>query len=266
MNSGTLSTYGLTYSVSFPVQGNFKFTCLIHASMFGTVHMLGPSAALPYGQPAYDFQAAAQIANVTAGLIPLNLPTNGPDPRVYTVGKVAATGGGWQYGSMFRFVDAFGNTITKSSPLKVHVGQTVEFTNVDPVEPHTITFGCPTDDPTCPINTGPGGFVDTSGASGTAADGAQYAVLNAPFDPVDEQHRDANSTSEINSGLLISQAQDRATGATPLSGAPATTVPIAQVSPTLNRFRVTFNATGMYRFICELHDDLGMIGWVNVVP
>ena len=196
----------------------------------------------------------------------MNLPANGANPRVYTVGKVVATGGGWQYGSLFRFVDAYGEVISKDEPLQVRVGQTVEFTNVDPAEPHTITFGCPTDAPTCPIFLGPGGFVDTSGPSGTAGDSARYAVLNAGFDPVDEQNRDANSKDEINSGLLISQAQDRATGTSPLSGTPGTAVPIAQVSPTLNRFRVTFNAAGMYRWICELHDDIGMIGWVNVTP
>jgi plastocyanin len=27
---------------------------------------------------------------------------------------------------------------------------------------------------------------------------------------------------------------------------------------------VTFNAPGLYRWICELHDDIGMIGWVTV--
>ena len=90
--------------------------------------------------------------------------------------------------------------------------------------------------------------------------------MNGPFDPADEQHRDAGSIDQINSGLLIAQAQDRANGAAPLSGTPPTSVPIAQVSPTLNRFRLTFNTVGKYRFICELHDDLGMIGWVNVVP
>jgi plastocyanin len=51
-----------------------------------------------------------------------------------------------------------------------------------------------------------------------------------------------------------------------LSGTPGTSVPLAQLSPALNTFRVTFNALGKYRFICELHDEIGMIGWVNVVP
>ena len=202
LNSGTLSDYGATYTVNFPAQGNFKFTCLIHASMFGQVHVLDPSAALPYNQLAYNLQVIGQIANVTSSLVPLNLLTNGLNPRVYTVGKIVATGGGWQYGSLFRFVDALGQTITKEQPLKVRVGQIVEFVNVDPAEPHTITFGCPTDDATCPSSPGPGGFVDTSGPFGTATDGSRFAVLNAGFDPADETNRDANSKDQINSGLL----------------------------------------------------------------
>jgi plastocyanin len=266
VNSGTLSTHGATYTVSFPAQGNFKFTCLIHASMFGLVHVLDSTADLPYNQFAYSAQAIGQIANIAAGLVPLNLLTNGLNPRVYTVGKIVATGGGWQYGSLFRFVDAFGQTLTKDEPLKVRVGETVEFVNVDPAEPHTITFGCPTDDPDCPAGGGPGAFVSTNGPKGTAGDGTRFAVMNPGFDPADETNRDANSKDGINSGLLISQAQDRATGTSPLSGTPGTSVPLAQVSPTLNRFKVTFNAPGMYRWICELHDEIGMIGWVKVRP
>ena len=266
VNSGTVADYGTTYTVSFPAQGNFKFTCLIHSSMFGTVHVLAPSSALPYMQSAYNAQVAQQVVNLASDLVPFGLFVNGSNLRVYTVGKILSTGGGWQYGSMFRFVDAQGNIITRNSPLKVHVGQTVEFVNLDPAEPHTITFGCPTDDPTCPTGGGAGAFVDTSGAKGTAEDGARFAVLNAGFDPADETNRDANAKDGINSGLLIAEAQDRATGVSPLSGTPGTSVPLAQVSPTLNRFRVTFNATGQYRWICELHDEIGMIGWVNVVP
>ena len=265
-SGGALQGYGTTYTVRFPAQGNFKFTCLIHSSMNGTVHVLDPSAVLPYTQLAYDAQTVAQIANIAGNLIPPGLFVYGANSRVYTVGKIVSTGGGWQYGSMFRFVDALGNVITKSSPLRVHVGQTVEFANIDPAEPHTITFGCPTDDADCPVGGGPGAFVDTSGLKGTAADGTRYAVLNAGFDPADETNRDANSKDEINSGLLIAGAQDRANGISPLSGTPGTSAPLAQVSPTLVRFNVTFNAVGKYRWICELHDEIGMIGWVNVVP
>src|SRR2546421_2231546 len=131
--------------------------------MNGTVHVLDPSAVLPYTQLAYDAQTVAQIANIAGNLIPPGLFVYGANSRVYTVGKIVSTGGGWQYGSMFRFVDALENVITKSALLRVHVGQTVEFANIDPAEPHRITFGCPTDDAACPVGGGPGAFVDTSG-------------------------------------------------------------------------------------------------------
>jgi plastocyanin len=263
-SGGALQAYGNTFTVKFPTQGNFKFVCLIHSSMNGTVHVLDPSATLPYKQVGYDLQSAGRVLNLTTNVIPSDLILNGFN-HIYTVGKVVGTGGGWQYGSEFRFLDPTGRVITKSSPMVVKLGQTVEFTNLDPVEPHTITFGCPTDDPDCPTGGGPGAFVSTNGDKGTAADGARFAVMNAPFDPANEQVRDPGSVDGINSGLLIAQAQDRATGTSPLSGTPGTSVPLAQVSPSLNRFRVTFNALGSYRFICELHDEIGMIGWVKVV-
>jgi plastocyanin len=264
-SGGALKAYGDTFTVQFPTQGNFKFVCLIHSSMNGTVHVLASGAALPYQQPAYDLQSAGRLLNVTANLIPSDLILNGVN-HVYTVGKVVSTGGGWQYGAEFRFIGPGGTVLTKSHPLVVKLGQTVEFTNLDPVEPHTITFGCPTDDADCPVGGGPGVLVDTNGPSGTAPDGARYAVMNGPFDPANEQIRDPGSLDEINSGLLIAMAQDRASGTAPLSGTPGTPVGLAQVSPTLNRFRVTFNTPGSYRFICELHDEIGMIGWVKVVP
>jgi plastocyanin len=269
VHSGTLDPYGATYTVSFPAQGNFKFTCLIHASMYGTVHVLAASAALPYTQTQYDKAALGELFNIASFLTPPPFSVSGT-PRVYTVGKIVATGGGWQYGSLFRFVDGNGAVLTQSQPLVVHRGQTVEFGNIDPAEPHTITFGCPTDDAACPNHPGAGGFVsqNDNGAtpSGTAPDGARFATLNAPFNPADERDRSLGSNGEISSGLIAAAAQDRATGISPLSGTPGTSVDLAQVSPALNTFRVTFNALGKYRFICELHDEIGMIGWVSVVP
>jgi plastocyanin len=268
VHSGTLDPYGATYTVRFPAQGNFKFTCLIHASMYGTVHVVDASAALPHNQAAYDSQATGQIANIAASVITPGLFTYGSN-RVYTVGKISSTGGGWQYGSLFRFVDRFGRVLTQRSPLVVHVGQTVEFVNIDPAEPHTITFGCPTDEAECPIHPGAGALVSQNDngttPSGAAADGARFATLNAPFHPADERDRTLGSNGEINSGLIAAAAQDRATGFAPLSGTPGTSVDLAQVSPAVNTFRVTFNALGKYRFLCELHDEIGMIGWISVV-
>jgi len=269
VHSGTIAAYGDTYTVQFPAEGNFKFTCLIHASMYGTVHVLEAGATLPYTQAQYNSLASAESSNIVSNLTLPPFSVKGV-PRVYTVGKIVSTGGGWQYGSLFRFLDGQGNVLTQKQPLVVHLGQTAEFINVDPAEPHTITFGCPTDDPDCPVHPGPGALVsqNDNGAtpSGSAADGARHAALNAPFHPADERDRTHGIEGEINSGLIAAAAQDRATGFAPLSGTPGTSVPLAQLNPALNTFRVTFNALGKYRFICELHDEIGMIGWVNVVP
>ena len=32
------------------------------------------------------------------------------------------------------------------------------------------------------------------------------------------------------------------------------------------RFRVTFNGPGLYQYICVLHDELGMVGQILVLP
>src|SRR2546425_144073 len=45
---------GSTFTVNFPVAGNFKLTCLIHSRMTGTIHVFGPSQHLPHGQAFYD--------------------------------------------------------------------------------------------------------------------------------------------------------------------------------------------------------------------
>src|SRR5437667_30120 len=48
---------GSTFTVNFPVAGNFKLTCLIHSRMTGTIHVFGPSQHLPHGQAFYDTRA-----------------------------------------------------------------------------------------------------------------------------------------------------------------------------------------------------------------
>src|SRR5215467_11390692 len=46
-----------SYSVVFPVPGNFKFVCLVHADMTGVVHVRSLSDTLPHDQAFYDHQA-----------------------------------------------------------------------------------------------------------------------------------------------------------------------------------------------------------------
>jgi hypothetical protein len=48
------------------------------------------------------------------------------------IGEISATPGGSQTLSVVRFID---------DKIEIHAGQTVEWTNHDPVTPHTVTFG-----------------------------------------------------------------------------------------------------------------------------
>jgi plastocyanin len=109
----------------------------------------------------------------------------------------------------------------------VHVGDTVELTDNDPITPHTVTFGSPAANPGAVSN-----FT-------TDDDGALHATLNSPSDTA-------------NSGLLLAAPQERLG----LPQAPLGTV----------RARVTFTQARTYNYLCSLHFALGMVGKVTVVP
>lgn len=224
VNSGILLGGGPTYSVVFPTPGNFKLVCLLHTNMTGVVHVLTASQPLPHDQTFYDHQGAQQANDLLAdasGLqgrgVAIAQQTSKNEVSV-GIGEIVATGGGSQTASVMRFLQ--GRVV-------VHVGDTVEFTNLDPVTPHTVTFG------TEPLNPVPPS-ADVSGAP----DGALKAALGAPGD-------------STNSGLLMASPQDQLFA------------PSSPLTPT--RFRVTFATPGTYDFICALHDDLGMKGRVVVV-
>ncbi len=48
---------GQTFTVTFPIAGNYKLVCLVHPNMTGVVHVLALSALLPHDQGFYDDQA-----------------------------------------------------------------------------------------------------------------------------------------------------------------------------------------------------------------
>src|SRR5262249_36908513 len=106
---------------------------------------------------------------------------------------------------------------------------TVEWTNLDPITPHTVTFGTEPSGPPQPPSAGV--TVDT--------DGARHAVLTSP-------------AGSVHSGFLQAAFQDR--------------VGLAQVPLGGTRVRVTFEYPGTFNYICALHDDIGMIGRVIVKP
>ena len=130
-----------------------------------------------------------------------------------------ATGGGAQIVSVMRFLP--GTTV-------VNVGDTIEWTNLDPETPHTVTFGL---EPSNPVPPSAGVTVES--------DGAEHAVLTS-------------SSDSVNSGFIVAARQDR-TG-------------LAQSPLAVTRFRVTFTSPGTFDYFCALHDDLGMVARVIVHP
>jgi plastocyanin len=215
---------GQTYTVTFPTAGNYKLVCLVHNNMTGAVHVLDSSEALPHDQAFYDDQAHKEQSQLLAdgsrlkGRGTATAQQSSGDEVTAGIGEIVANGGGSQTVSVMRFLQ---------DPIVVRVGDTVEWTNVDPVTPHTVTFGTEPSGPPQPPSAGV--TVDT--------DGARHAVLTSP-------------TDSVHSGFLIAAFQDR-------TGLPQSPLGVT-------RFRVTFQSPGTFNYICALHDDLGMVGRVIV--
>jgi plastocyanin len=216
-----------TYSVTFPSAGNFKFVCLIHADMTGVVHVLDVSQTLPHDHDFYDRQAQSMEDRLFADASSLRgrgthaYDENPGQSNVVAAGVgeiVTSTGVGSQTASLMRFLTA---------TINVHVGDTVEWSNLDPSINHTVTFGIEPADPRPPLNVA------------LSSDGARQAVITSP-------------TDNVNSGFLTPTPQDRAG--------------LAQASPNVTRFRVTFTSPGTFNYICAVHDQLGMKGTVIVHP
>lgn len=112
----------------------------------------------------------------------------------------------------------------------IHVGETVEWTTAEAVTSHTITFG-PEPDPLNQIPPSANVTVD--------ADGARHAFLSSPSDVV-------------HSGFITEAPQDR--------------IGLAQAPLGVTRFRATFTGAGVYQYKCVLHDELGMVGQIIVLP
>lgn len=232
VNSGLLGQGPLTvgpglqtYSVTFPTAGNYKLVCLFHVDMQGTIHALSPATPLPHDQVFYDAQAAHTGGRLVAAGLRLRGSADSEsddEPHAATVvvgvgAVVTTTGAGSQNVTLNRFL---------RDVVVVNVGDTVEWTNHDPFEPHTVTFGTEPIDPRPPsVNVN------------LSLDGARQATISS-------------NTDSVNSGFLALAPQDRPK--------------LAQAPAGIARFRVTFTVPGTFNYICALHDDLDMKGTVIV--
>jgi plastocyanin len=227
---------GQTFTVRFPKAGNYKFECLVHLTMTGVIHVLKASDALPHNQDFYDDQGAAQRKHILTDTDPnmhhgdeLGDDGNAHGFSVHVIhnhvtagfGDETATPGGLQQLAIERFM---------KGTIEIHAGDTVEWGNFDPDEPHTMTFGAePTDQ------------FDPSSNVTLDDDGARHAIITSPSD-------------NVHSGFILAVLADQ-------PGLP--TNPLAG---SVTRFRVTFTQPGTYNYRCVLHDNLGMKGRIIVLP
>ena len=218
-----------TYIVKLPTPGNYKLECLAHSDMYGVVHVLQRTdsaaafyaTALPYDQFDYNHQAAEEMSDLLARKAD---PSEGvrefsPSENVVLMtGEVVVDAEGGQYLAMVHFLPR---------TIRIHVGETVEWINTDPMVPHTITFGLEPMNPKTLVTAIPG------------PDGTLQATINSP-------------TDGVSSGFLQAAAQDR-----PF---------LPQSAPGATRFRVKFTRPGTYHYICGLNDVNGEVGTVLVLP
>lgn len=256
-----------TFTVTFPTAGNYKLQCLVHNTMNGRIHVLDHAAALPHNQAFYDQEAANETRNLltdrdnatssdmsgmsmgmshgrdsvsvrvlaaterlSAGnkkLAPSSSSDLSSAAHVTAgVGEIASTPGGLQTNSLERFV---------KGKIQIHAGDTVEWSNFDPEEPHTITFG---EEPQDIFDPSPDVTMDP--------DGGLSAVLNSPGD-------------SLHSGFILQALDDQ-------PGTPVNSNPNNAIALNPTHFRVKFINPGTYNYKCVLHDNLGMVGQVVVLP
>jgi plastocyanin len=123
--------FAQAYSLTFTRPGTYTYVCLFHPFMTGTVHVQAAGAAYPENQAAYDrqskeleqrFLAQGEALRGTARAVSVADPTH----------TAVAAGAGNGTATVMRFLP---------DRLVVQVGATVTWTNRDPMEPHTVTFG-----------------------------------------------------------------------------------------------------------------------------
>jgi plastocyanin len=218
-----------TYIVKLPTPGNYKLACPAHSDMYGVVHVMQHTdsaaafyaASLPYDQFDYDHQAAEEMRDLFADKNDPSEEVRDFPPSenvVLLMGEIVVDAEGGQYLASVHFLPG---------TIQIHAGETVEWINTDPMEPHTVTFGPQ------PVNP------QTLVTATRGPDGALQATIDFPKD-------------SVSSGFLRSAEQDHPfLPESALGGA---------------RLRIKFPKSGTYHYFCDPHDTDGTVGTVIVLP
>jgi plastocyanin len=127
----TVPGFAQKYTLTFTQPGTYTYVCLFHPFMTGTVHVQARGTAYPQSQAGLDREAKTQQHRFLAqgeALRGSALAVSVSDPTHAAVS--AGVGNGTA--TVMRFLP---------ERLAVPVGTTVTWTNRDPMEPHTVTFG-----------------------------------------------------------------------------------------------------------------------------
>jgi plastocyanin len=282
---------GATFTVTFPKAGNYKLVCLVHTDMTGSVHVLVNNAAnggLIRSQRFYDDKARDEAQAILSDADRQGDDHHDEDHRGWDdrrdhdnavtagIGEIVATGGGMQYRSVVRFLP---------ETIRIRAGESVVWTNLDPTEPHTVTFGTepatfvptlyylppalvpppgpPIPNPPVPCTSlvttncsdpGTGTVIGTINCTTAPAATAGTTPCDAAFKPqidsVVPPPPPFFKNSFLNSGFIQAAVPDR--------------VGSAQVPPGTTRIRITFPNKGTYYYHCALHDVDGMVGAIIV--
>ena len=175
---------GQTFTVIFPVAGNFKLTCLVHVNMDGRIHVLPVSDPLPHDQAFYDEQAMSrtdELLSHGAKMKPLHVP-NSPLGVTAGITDITGTAGGTETVAAVRF---------SHENIRIRAGQTVEWDNQAPIFPHTITFGQRAGEPS-------ESFPRRNGRSGWGP--ARHHRFHCRQHPLGVHHRCATRTARATTG------------------------------------------------------------------
>jgi plastocyanin len=196
--------------------------------MTGTVHVLPLSQTLPYDQAFYDRQAENQRVALLSDSAEFIGRAAAEDNEDNVRGRVSVIAGVSSLSGTAGGSQTVALMRFVGSNTVVRVGDTVEWANPSLNVVHTVTFG---PEPANPVPASPDVTLD--------ADGIRHAVISSP-------------NASVNSGFLLQENQE--------------TIGLPQWPLDFTRFRVTFTAPGTFNYICAIHDVVGMVGKVVVVP